>query len=208
MSVKEIIAARAARELKGPVVINLGVGIPTLIPKYVDDPTVFIQTENGMLGVGPRDENNINPNLVDSGKEFITELPGTSYFDSSSSFAMIRGGHIDVSVLGILQIDEHGRIANWSVPGKNIIGVGGAMDLADGAKKIICTMTHTAKDGGAKILRECTYPLTSLRPADMLITDLAVFRFQDGQMQLIELMPGASLEEVEQKTEGRFINCL
>ncbi len=203
-----MIAARAARELKGPVVINLGVGIPTLIPKYVDDPTVFIQTENGMLGVGPRDESRIDPNLVDSGKEFITELPGASYFDSAASFGMIRGGHIDVSVLGILQIDEHGRIANWSVPGKNIIGVGGAMDLVDGAKKIICTMTHTAKDGGLKILRECTYPLTSLRTADMLITDLAVFRFDNGRMRLIELMPGASLEEVEAKTEGRFINCL
>lgn len=207
-NVKEAIAKRAAQELKGPLIVNLGIGIPTLIPNYVQDKSVFIHTENGMLGVGPYDEDRIDPTIVNSGKAFVTEEIGTSYFDSSESFAMIRGGHVSVTVLGILQIDEHGRIANWAVPGKNIIGVGGAMDLIEGAKKVICTMLHTTKDKQPKILHECTYPLTSTRQIDMLITDLAVFTFEGGKMQLRELMPGATLEQVEQYTEADFINCL
>lgn len=202
---KEKIAKRAAQELKGPLIVNLGIGIPNLIPNYVDDPTVFIHTENGMLGVGPYDEDNIDPAIINSGKAFVTAEPGAAYFDSAESFAMIRGHHVDTAVLGILQIDEHGRVANWAVPGKDIIGVGGAMDLIEGAKRIICTMLHTTKTGEPKILHECTYPLSSLRVVDMLITDYAVFRFHDGKMFLDELMPGVTLKDVMDHTEADFI---
>lgn len=202
------IAARAAKELQGPLVVNLGIGVPTLIPNYLTDESVYLHTENGMLGVGPEDQENIDPSLVNAGKLPITELPGASYFNSAESFAMIRGGHVDVAILGVLQADQKGEIANWSVPGKNIIGVGGAMDLLSGAKKVICTMTHTTKTGEAKILKECTYPITSTRKVDMLITELAVFKFEDNQMKLVELMPGATLAEVEEKTEATFVNAL
>ncbi len=204
--VKARIAMRAAKELKGPLVVNLGIGIPTLIPDYLEDEEVFLHTENGMLGVGPYDPEQVDPSIINSGKAFVTERIGVSYFDSAESFAMIRGGHVDVAVLGVLQVDEHGQIANWAVPGKNIIGVGGAMDLIEGAKKVICTVTHTAKDGSPKLKKKCTYPITSTRAVDMVITDLAVFTFQKGEMHLIELMPGATLEEVEKKTEAAFIN--
>lgn len=202
------IAERAAKELQGPLVVNLGIGVPTLIPNYLTDESVYLHTENGMLGVGPEDQENIDPSLVNAGKLPITELPGASYFNSAESFAMIRGGHVDVAILGVLQADQKGEIANWSVPGKNIIGVGGAMDLLSGAKKVICTMTHTTKTGEAKILKECTYPITSTRKVDMLITELAVFTFEDNQMKLVELMPGATLAEVEEKTEATFVNAL
>lgn len=202
------IAERAAKELVGPLVVNLGIGVPTLIPNYLEDETVYLHTENGLLGVGPEDTDNIDPNLVNAGKLPVTELAGASYFNSAESFAMIRGGHVDVAVLGVLQADQSGRIANWSVPGKNIIGVGGAMDLLSGAKKVICTMTHTTKTGEAKILKECAYPITSTRKVDMLITELAVFTFEDDQMKLIELMPGVTLEEVQEKTEAEFVNAL
>lgn len=202
------IAERAAKELVGPLVVNLGIGVPTLIPNYLEDETVYLHTENGLLGVGPEDTDDIDPNLVNAGKLPVTELAGASYFNSAESFAMIRGGHVDVAVLGVLQADQSGRIANWSVPGKNIIGVGGAMDLLSGAKKVICTMTHTTKTGEAKILKECAYPITSTRKVDMLITELAVFTFEDDQMKLIELMPGVTLEEVQEKTEAEFVNAL
>lgn len=202
------IAERAAKELVGPLVVNLGIGVPTLIPNYLEDETVYLHTENGLLGVGPEDTDNIDPNLVNAGKLPVTELAGASYFNSAESFAMIRGGHVDVAILGVLQADQSGRIANWSVPGKNIIGVGGAMDLLSGAKKVICTMTHTTKTGEAKILKECAYPITSTRKVDMLITELAVFTFEDDQMKLIELMPGVTLEEVQEKTEAEFVNAL
>lgn len=201
---KELIAKRAAKELKGPCIVNLGIGVPTLIPEYVDDPTVYLHTENGLLGVGDVDEDNIDPNLVNAGKQPVSEQLGSSYFDSAQSFAMIRGGHVDVTVLGVLQADEKGRIANWSIPGKNIIGVGGAMDLLSGAKKVICTMTHVTRDGAPKLVRECDFPITSTRQVDMIITDLAVFEFEDGKMYLTELMPGVTLEEVEEKTEARY----
>lgn len=200
-----MIAERAAKELKGPLIVNLGIGVPTLIPPYLDDDTVYLHTENGMLGVGPYDENRIDPNLVNAGKTCVTELTGCSYFDSATSFAMIRGGHVDVSILGVLQADQTGRIANWSVPGKDIIGVGGAMDLIAGSKKVICTMTHTTKDGEPKILKECTYPITSERQVDMIITELAVFEFRNRKMYLTEIMPGSSLEEIKEKTEAEYI---
>lgn len=206
--IQNSIAKRAAKELVGPLVVNLGIGVPTLIPNYLEDENVYLHTENGMLGVGPEDLDNIDPNLVNAGKMPITELASASYFNSADSFGMIRGGHVDVAILGVLQADQTGRIANWSVPGKNIIGVGGAMDLLSGAKKVICTMTHTTKTGEAKILKECAYPITSTRKVDMLITELAVFKFEDDQMKLVELMPGATLEEVEEKTEADFVNAL
>lgn len=203
--VQEMIARRAARELKGPLTVNLGIGVPTLIPAFLEDEDVYLHTENGMLMVGPYNESKVDPNLVNAGKAPMTELPGASYFDSAASFAMIRGGHIDVSVLGVLQVDETGRIANWSVPGKDIIGIGGAMDLLSGSQKVICTMTHTTKTGEPKILRECTYPLTSQRRVNMIITELCVFVFDEGKMFLTELMPNVTLEEVAAKTEARYI---
>lgn len=205
---QEMIARRAAEELKGPLVVNLGIGIPNLIPKYLQDDQVYMHTENGMLGIGPADMDHLDPNLINSGKQPVSETIGSSYFDSAESFAMIRGGHVGAAVLGVLQVDQTGRIANWSVPGKDIIGVGGAMDLLEGAKRIICTMTHTTKNGEPKILKECTYPLTSGRRVDMVITELAVFCFKDGVMTLTELMPGATLEEVREKTEADYVVSL
>lgn len=206
--IQNAIAKRAAQELQGPLVVNLGIGVPTLIPDHLDDDSVYLHTENGMIGVGPKDEGNIDPDLVNAGKMPVSELPGSAYFNSAESFGMIRGQHVDVAVLGVLQADQSGRIANWSVPGKNIIGVGGAMDLLSGAKKVICTMTHTTKYGEPKLLKECTYPITSTRKVDMVITELAVFTFEDDQMKLVELMPGATIEEVEEKTEAEFVNAL
>lgn len=205
---QEMIAERAAKELKGPLVVNLGIGIPNRMPKYINDDQVYIHTENGMLGIGPADPDNVDPNLVNSGKQPVSEMKGASYFDSAESFAMIRGGHVGAAVLGVLQADQTGRIANWSVPGKDIIGVGGAMDLLEGAQRVICTMSHTTKTGAAKILKECTYPITSDRKVDMVITELAVFKFRDGKMYLTELMPGATLEEVREKTEADYIVAL
>lgn len=202
------IAERAAKELVGPIVVNLGIGVPTLIPNYLTDDSVYLHTENGMLGVGPEDQDNLDPNLVNAGKLPVSETLGSSYFNSAESFGMIRGGHVDVAILGVLQADQLGRIANWSVPGKNIIGVGGAMDLLSGAKKVICTMTHTTKTGEPKILKECDYPITSTRKVDMLITELAVFTFEGDDMHLIELMPGATLEEVQEKTAADFVVAL
>ncbi|WIV12288.1 3-oxoacid CoA-transferase subunit B [Proteiniborus sp. MB09-C3] len=202
------IAKRAAQELKGPLIVNLGIGVPTLVPNYVNDEQVFLHTENGMLGVGPVDDNNIDPNLVNAGKLPVSEMIGSSYFDSAQSFGMIRGGHVDVAILGVLQADETGKIANWSVPGQDIIGVGGAMDLLCGTKKVICTMMHTTKTGESKILKKCTYPITSERQVDMIITNLAVFEFIEGKMYLTELMPGATIEEVRAKTEANFIEKL
>lgn len=207
-NIQNLIAQRAAKELIGPIVVNLGIGVPTLIPDFLEDETVYLHTENGMLGVGQADDENIDPNLVNAGKLPVSETLGSSYFNSAESFGMIRGGHVDVAILGVLQADQNGHIANWSVPGKNIIGVGGAMDLLSGAKKVICTMTHTTKTGEPKILKECDYPITSTRKVDMLITELAVFTFEGDEMHLIELMPGATLEEVQEKTAADFVVAL
>lgn len=201
---KERIAERASKELIGPCIVNLGVGVPTLIPQFISDTEVYLHTENGLLGVGSVDDDNIDPNLVNAGKLPVSELKGSSYFNSADSFGMIRGGHIDVAILGVLQVDEIGRIANWSVPGKDIIGVGGAMDLLSGAKKVICTMTHTTRDGQPKLVKNCTYPLTSTRTVDMIITELAVFKVIKNKLHLIELMPDVTLEEVKSKTEANF----
>ncbi|MBK5458121.1 3-oxoacid CoA-transferase subunit B [Peribacillus sp. TH16] len=202
---QNLIARRAAQELKGPCIVNLGIGIPTLVSKFIDDEKVFFHTENGLLGVADVEEDKMDPNLVNAGKLPVGESIGASFFNSAESFAMIRGGHIDVAILGVLQVDQTGEIANWAVPGKNIMGVGGAMDLLVGAKKVIVTMTHTNKEGKSKILRECTYPITSTRSVDMIITELAVFEVVEKQLKLIELMPGVSIEEVRGKTEANFI---
>ncbi|WKA50874.1 3-oxoacid CoA-transferase subunit B [Planococcus liqunii] len=202
---QHMIAKRVALELQGPCTVNLGIGIPTLVAEYMTADDIYLHTENGLLGVTDVEEADIDPNLVNAGKLPVGEAIGSSFFNSSDSFAMIRGGHVDVAILGALQVDETGVIANWAVPGKNIMGVGGAMDLLVGAKKVFVTMNHTSKDGSSKLLKECTYPITSTRQVDMIFTELAVFNVEDGQLKLVDLMPGATIEEVREKTEAAFI---
>lgn len=192
------IARRALQELQRGDVVNLGVGIPTLVADLITpEHGIILHTENGMLGVGPApEEGGALEYPVNAGKIPVTALPGSSYFDSADSFAMIRGGHIDVAIMGGLQVDQHGNLANWAVPGKPLLGVGGAMDLASGAKRLIITMTHTNRDGSPKIVPECTLPLTALGAVDMVITEKAVFEFVNGRLTLTELLNGATREEV------------
>jgi len=204
-------AKRALQELKSGDVVNLGIGIPTLVADLItEEDGVILHTENGMLGVGPAptDGGGAMDYPVNAGKVPVTALKGASYFDSSDSFAMIRGKHIDVAVMGGLQVDESGNLANWAVPGQPLLGVGGAMDLASGAKRLIITMTHTEKNGDPKIVPVCDLPLTALKAVDMVITDKAVFEFIDGQLTLIELMPDATLEEVVAATTAKFVQRL
>ncbi|WP_054797115.1 3-oxoacid CoA-transferase subunit B [Paenibacillus sp. tmac-D7] len=203
--IQELIAKRAAVEIQPYSIVNLGIGIPTLIAKYVKPDGGYFHTENGMLGVKElTSEEELDPNLVNAGKLPIAEQIGASYFNSAESFAMIRGGHVDMAFLGALQIDEHGHIANWAIPGQSIMGVGGAMDLLSGVKKVVITMNHTAKNGAAKIVKSCTYPITSVRKVDIIITELAVFAYRNERLVLTELMPGADLNEVKDKTEASF----
>ncbi|WP_206514592.1 3-oxoacid CoA-transferase subunit B [Brevibacillus marinus] len=206
LSVRAKIAKRIARELEDGQIVNLGVGIPTLIPDYIEpDKQVFLQTENGLLGMGPTPpEEEIDMDIISASKQPVTILPGAALFDSAESFAMIRGGHIDVAVLGALQVDQTGEIANWAVPGQNILGVGGAMDLVTGAKKIIVATIHVNKDGAPKLVKKLTYPSSGSRKVDMVVTDKAVFTFQDGKMRLVELDPSCSLEELKRITEAEF----
>lgn len=201
------IARRALAELNRGDVVNLGVGIPTLVADLITEKhSIILHTENGMLGVGPEPAaGGALEHPVNAGKVPVTALPGSSYFDSTDSFAMIRGGHIDVAIMGGLQVDEKANLANWAVPGKPLLGVGGAMDLATGAKKLIITMTHTNRDGSAKIVPTCTLPLTAERAVDLIITELAVFSFEDGVLTLTELMPGVSLAQVRERTEAKFV---
>ena len=207
---KARIAARAAQELCPGEVVNLGIGIPNLIPEFLGpDSGVVLHTENGLLGVGPRpDDGDLDPDLIDAAKQPITALPGAAYFDSASSFAMIRGGHVDVAVLGALEVSAAGDIANWAVPGKDVLGVGGAMDLVVGARRVIITMTHVASNGDPKIVPACTYPLTAHGCVDVVVTELAVFRLVDGRLTLTELMPGVSLDEVLHKTAADVVVAL
>ena len=200
------IARRALAELKQGDVVNLGIGIPTLVADLITPKDgIIMHTENGMLGVGPSPEQGGALEFpVNAGKIPVTALPGSSYFDSADSFAMIRGGHVDVAIMGGLQVDEHANLANWAVPGKPLLGVGGAMDLASGAKRLIITMTHADNQGRPKIVPECTLPLTAIGAVDLVITDLAVFGFIAGRLALLELMPGATLEEVRAKTGAGF----
>ncbi len=203
---KQVIAARAALELQPGEVVNLGIGIPNMIPAFLaDDAGVFLHTENGLLGVGPRpDDDELDADLIDAAKRPVTALPGASYFDSASSFAMIRGGHVDVAVLGALQVSAAGDIANWAVPGKDVLGVGGAMDLVVGARRVIVTMTATSSAGEPKVVPQCTYPLTASAAVDVVITELSVFRLRDGGLVLVELLDGATLEDVSAVTTAAF----
>jgi 3-oxoacid CoA-transferase B subunit len=201
------IAARAALELDPGEVVNLGIGIPNLIPGLLGDGTnVFLHTENGLLGVGPRPlEEAVDPDLIDAAKQPVTALPGASYFDSATSFAMIRGGHIDVAVLGALEVSARGDIANWAVPGRDVLGVGGAMDLVVGARRVIVTMSATSSKGEPKVVAECTYPLTARAAADVIVTDLSVFRLRDGVLHLTELLDGATLDDVAAVTTAPYV---
>ena len=202
-----LIAERAFKELKNGDVVNLGIGIPTLVADHIEEKDgIILHTENGMIGVGPspNDGGGAMDYPVNAGKVPVTALLGGSYFDSSDSFAMIRGGHIDVTVMGGLQVDKYGNLANWAVPGKPLLGVGGAMDLASCAKRLIITMTHTNKDGIPKIVDKCTLPITAENVVDMIITDMAVFKYIDDILTLIEIIPGFSLEEIKEKTKALF----
>lgn len=203
-------ARRVLQELHRGDVVNLGIGIPTLVADLIaPDAGIILHTENGMLGVGPAPkEGGALDYPVNAGKIPVTALPGGSYFDSADSFAMIRGGHVDVAVMGGLEVDARGNLANWAVPGKPLLGVGGAMDLASGAKRLIVTMTHTTPKGAPKIVPECTLPLTAREVVDLVVTELAVFRFREGRLALVELMPGATLEDVRAKTSAPFVEAL
>lgn len=198
--------ARAVKEIKDGMNVNLGIGMPTLVANEIpEDYNVLLQSENGLLGIGPYPLAGAeDPDLINAGKETITEVKGASYFDSAESFAMIRGGHIDVAILGGMEVSEKGDLANWMIPGKMIKGMGGAMDLVHGAKRIVVIMEHVNKFGESKVKLECTLPLTGRQVVHRLITDLAVFDFHQGRMMLTELQEGATLEEVIEKTEGRF----
>lgn len=207
---KARIAARAAEELQPGEVVNLGIGIPNLIPGFLGpDTSVVLHTENGLLGVGPRPgDGELDPDLIDAAKQPITALPGAAYFDSATSFAMIRGGHVDVAVLGALEVSGEGDIANWAVPGKDVLGVGGAMDLVVGARRVIVTMTSTSSRGEPKVVERCTYPLTAAGAVDVVVTELSVFRRIDGALHLTELLDGATVEDVAAVTTAPFIVAL
>jgi 3-oxoacid CoA-transferase len=200
------IARRALAELQPGSVVNLGVGIPTLVADLItSEHRVVLHSENGMLGVGPSpEEGGAMDYPVNAGKVPVTALPGSSYFDSADSFAMIRGGHVDVAIMGGLQADEQANLANWAAPGRPLLGVGGAMDLAEGAKRLIVTMTHNDKDGAPKLVPACDLPLTARGAVDMVITELGVFEFLEGKLTLIEVMPESSLEEIRARTSAKF----
>src|SRR5712671_6876784 len=206
MEPQTIIARRIAQELKAGMLVNLGIGIPTLVANYVPaGMQVFFQSENGLIGTGaPPEEGMAHPTLTDAGGKPVTALPGACTFDSAMSFGLIRGGHLDLTVLGGLQVDQKGRLANWMIPGKMVPGMGGAMDLVTGAKRVIVAMQHTAK-GASKIVKTCTLPITSTRQVDLVVTELAVIGFPNGRATLLETAPGVSIAEVVAVTEAELI---
>jgi 3-oxoacid CoA-transferase subunit B len=203
---RELIARRVAQELRDGFTVNLGIGMPTLVANYIPPGTeVIFQSENGMLGMGPFPlEGEEDPDLVNAGKETVSEIPGSSYFSSSDSFAMIRGGHVDLTVLGGLQVDEKGNLANWAVPGKMLKGMGGAMDLVSGAKRVIIAMEHTSKEAHPKIVRQCTLPLTGVGVVDLIVTELAVIEVTPDGLMLREIADDTTPEAVQKLTEARL----
>jgi acetate CoA/acetoacetate CoA-transferase beta subunit len=201
---KKIIASRIAKEMKDGDVVNLGIGLPTMIPNYLPEGcNVILQSENGYVGLGPL-VGEINPDLVDAGGKPSSILAGGAFFDSLMSFSLIRGGHVDLAVLGGLEVDEKGNLANWMIPGKLVPGMGGAMDLVVGAKKVIVAMEHTSKNGASKIVKQCSLPLTGKNVVDMIVTELAVFRVTEDGLVLEELQEGVALDTVKNKTEASF----